>query len=59
MHSRSLWLAVIKQALEDRSPSVKLADRTPASYWRSKDFSKACELAQVEPAAVRKANGIA
>lgn len=56
---RALWLAVIVQALGDRSTARRKVDTAMDSYFFSPYFEEVvCRFAQVSPAAVRKANNI-
>ena len=62
MHARTLWLAVIKQAIDDYrhpSPNPKLAwTRVDRGYFGSPDFIEVCANADVDPARVRGTIGL-
>jgi len=62
MHSRSLWLAIILQAIQDfKHPAEdpKLAwTHVGRGYFRSPDFIEVCANADVDPARVRGTIGL-
>lgn len=62
MKSRVLWLAVIRQALDDYyTPTTdpqKLAQNVDREYFYSPDFAEICNRASVDPVRVLRANRI-